>query len=57
VFRRGLTECGGGPESWVQDVLDVVFNGILSDPARATAGGRVPSAMPTPAASEAPLPM
>jgi AcrR family transcriptional regulator len=53
VFRRGLAECGEGPESWVQDVLDVVFNGILSD----AAGGRVPSAMPTPAASEGPLPM
>jgi AcrR family transcriptional regulator len=57
VFGRGLTACGGGPESWVQDVLDVVFNGILSDAARAPAGGRVPSVMPTPAASEAPLPM
>jgi AcrR family transcriptional regulator len=53
VFGRGLTGCGGGAESWVQDVLDVVFNGILND----AAGGRVPSAKPTPAASEAPLPM
>ena len=57
VFGRGLTACGGGPESWVQDVLDVVFTGILSDAARAPAGGRAPSAMPAPAASEAPLPM
>jgi AcrR family transcriptional regulator len=57
VFGRGLTECGGGPESWVQDVLDVVFNGILSDAATATVGGRAPSSMPTPAASEGPLPM
>jgi AcrR family transcriptional regulator len=56
VFGPFLTGRGGCPESWVQDVLDVVFNGILSDAAQATAGGRVPSAMPTSAASEGPLP-
>ena len=54
VFGRGLTECGGGLESWVQDVLDVVFNGILSDAAQGAAGVRVPSAMPTRAASDGP---
>jgi AcrR family transcriptional regulator len=54
VFGRGLTECGQGTESWVQDVLDVVFNGILSDAAQPTAGVRVPSAMPTRAASDGP---
>jgi AcrR family transcriptional regulator len=52
VFGRGLTECGGGTESWVQDVLDIVFNGILSDATQDPAGGRVPSAMPTGAACE-----
>jgi AcrR family transcriptional regulator len=56
VFGRRLTECGGGPESWIQDVLDVVFNGILSDAAPATAGCRVPSTMPASAASEGPPP-
>ena len=56
VFGRGLTECGGGLESWIQDVLDVVFNGILSDAAQATAGCPVPSVMPTSAASEGPPP-
>jgi AcrR family transcriptional regulator len=56
VFGRGLTGGGGGLESWVQDVLDVVFNGIPSDAAQATAGCRVPSAMPTSAASEGPRP-
>jgi AcrR family transcriptional regulator len=54
VFGLGLTECGGGPESRVEDVLDIVFNGILSDPTQAPAGGRVPSAMPTRAANEGP---
>jgi hypothetical protein len=44
------------PESWAQDVLDVVFNGILGDAAQAAAGCRVPSAMPTSAASEGPPP-
>jgi hypothetical protein len=34
----------------------VVFNGILSDAAQATAGCRVPSVMPTSAASEGPPP-
>ena len=52
VFARGLTECGRGPETWVQDVLDIVFNGILSDATQDPAGGRVPSAMPTRAACE-----
>jgi AcrR family transcriptional regulator len=47
-----LTGYGGGPESWVQDVLDIVFNGILSDATQAPAGGQVPSAMPTGAACE-----
>jgi hypothetical protein len=42
------------PESWAQDILDVVFNGILNDATRAAAGCRVPSAMPIPAASEGP---
>ena len=36
--------------------LAVVFNGILSDAAQATAGRRVPSVMPTSAASEGPPP-
>jgi len=54
VFGRGLTESGRGPESWVQDVLDVVFNGILSDPAPARAGCPVPSAVPISAAREGP---
>ena len=52
VFGRGLTECGRRTESWVQDVLDIVFNGILSDATQAPAGGQVPSAMPTGAACE-----
>ena len=52
VFGCRLTEYGGGPESWVQDVLDIVFNGILSDATQAPAGGQVPSAMPTGAACE-----
>ena len=56
VFGRGLTECGGGPESWIQDVLDVVFNGILSDAAQSTVGCRTPTAMPASAASEGPPP-
>jgi AcrR family transcriptional regulator len=56
VFGRGLTESGRGPESWVQDVLDVVFNGILNDEAPAAAGCGVPSAMPASAASKGPLP-
>jgi AcrR family transcriptional regulator len=56
VFGRCLTGRGGCPESWVQDILDVVFNGILSDAAKATAGCRVPSVMPTSAASEGPPP-
>jgi hypothetical protein len=54
VFGRGLTECGGGPESWVEDVLDIVFNGIQCDTTQAPAGGRVPAAMPTRAANEGP---
>jgi hypothetical protein len=52
VFGRGLTESGRGPECWVQDVLDVILNGILSDAARATAGCPLPSEMPTSATSE-----
>jgi hypothetical protein len=36
------------------DVLEVVSNGILSDAAQATVGGRVPSATPTSAVSEGP---
>jgi AcrR family transcriptional regulator len=51
VFGPRLTARGGCPESRVQDVLDVVFNGILSDAAQATAGCQVP---PTSAASEGP---
>jgi hypothetical protein len=54
VFGRGLTGCGGGPESWVQDVLDIVWNGILSDAMQAPAGSRVPSALPTRAVCEGP---
>jgi AcrR family transcriptional regulator len=54
VFRRGLTESGGGPEGWVHDVLDVVFNGILSDAAQSTVGYRVPSAIAASAAREGP---
>jgi AcrR family transcriptional regulator len=54
VFGRGLTECGGGPESWVEDVLDIVWSGIQCDTTQAPAGGRVPAAMPTRAASEGP---
>jgi AcrR family transcriptional regulator len=54
VLGRYITECVGGPESWIQDVLDIFFNGILSDAARATAGCRVPSAMPVSEASEGP---
>jgi hypothetical protein len=54
VFGRGLTECGRGPESWVQDVLDIVWNGILSDAMQAPAGSRVPSALPTRAVCEGP---
>jgi hypothetical protein len=46
--------CPIAPESWAQDVLDVVFNGILSDAAQAAAGCRVQSVMPIPAASESP---
>jgi AcrR family transcriptional regulator len=44
VFGGGLTESGRGPESWMQDALDVVFNGILSDAAKPAAGYRGPSA-------------
>ena len=29
----------------IEDVLDVVFNGVLSDAARSTSAYRVPSAM------------
>jgi AcrR family transcriptional regulator len=54
VFGRGLTESGRGPGCWVQDVLDVILNGILSDAAQSTEGCRVPSAMPGSAASEGP---
>jgi AcrR family transcriptional regulator len=54
VFGRGLTECGGDRESWVQDVLDIVWSGVLSDAMQAPAGGRVPSAMPTRAPNEGP---
>jgi hypothetical protein len=54
VFGPCLTGRGGCPQSRVQDVLDVVFNGILSDAAQPTAGVRVPSAMPTRAASDGP---
>jgi hypothetical protein len=43
-------------ESRAQDVLDVVFSGILSDAAQAASGSRVPSAMLSSAASEAPPP-
>jgi hypothetical protein len=48
--------CPIAPESWARDVLDVVFDGILSDAAQATVGCRVPSAIPIPAASEDPFP-
>jgi hypothetical protein len=48
--------CPLAPESWAQDVHDVVFDGILSDAAQAAAGCRVPSAMPTSGASEGPPP-
>ena len=51
VFGPRLTGRSGCPESRVQDVLDVVFNGILSDATQATAGCQVP---PTSAASEGP---
>ncbi len=44
------------PESRAQDVLDVVFRGILSDAAQAASGSRVPSAKLIPAASEGPPP-
>ncbi len=44
------------PETWAQDVLDVVFCGILSDAPQAAAWSRVPSAMPILAASEGPPP-
>ncbi len=52
VFGRYLTECGGGPKSWIEDVLNVVLNGIASDAALATTGCRVASDTPTRAASE-----
>jgi hypothetical protein len=35
------------PESWVEDVLDSVFNSIPIDAAEATAGCQVPTGMPT----------
>ncbi len=54
VFGGGLAESGRAPECWVQDVLDVVLNGILSHAAQSTAGCRVASAMPASAASEGP---
>jgi AcrR family transcriptional regulator len=56
VFGRCLTESGGGPKSWIENVLNIVVNGIPSDAAHATTGFRVPSAMPTSAASEGPPP-
>jgi AcrR family transcriptional regulator len=54
VFRRGLTESGRGTESWIQDALDVVWSGIVSDAARSTSGYRGPSAMAARAAREGP---
>ena len=56
VFGPCLTGRGGSPENRVQDVLDVVFNGIPSDATPAATGCRVPSARPTSAASEGPPP-
>ena len=52
VFGRYLTECGGGPEGWIRDVLDAVLNGIPTDAAQATAGCPLPSDMPTSAPGE-----
>jgi AcrR family transcriptional regulator len=54
VFGRCLTGRGGGLEFWVQEVLDIVLSGILSDAAQATAGCRVPSVGLTRTATESP---
>jgi hypothetical protein len=54
VFGRCLTGRGGGLEFWVQEALDIVSSGILSDAAQATAGCRVPSVGLTRAATESP---